>query len=141
MTTILLVDASSYFYRAYHALPSLVTQKGFPTGAIYGVLNMLARLEKEISFHYNACVFDAKGKTFRHDWYADYKGHRPAMPQAMQQQFEILLEVIEALGWPIVMKEGVEADDVIATLGKRAEKRGWQTIVVKTKNIARIVFR
>jgi DNA polymerase-1 len=140
MTTILLVDASSYFYRAYHALPSLVTQKGFPTGAIYGVLNMLARLEKEISFHYNACVFDAKGKTFRHDWYADYKGHRPAMPQAMQQQFEILLEVIEALGWPIVMKEGVEADDVIATLGKRAEKRGWQTIVVSAdKDLAQIV--
>jgi len=140
MTTLLLVDASSYFYRAYHALPSLATRQGFPTGAIYGVLSMLAKLEREITFDYNACVFDAKGKTFRHEWYADYKGQRPAMPQEMQQQFDMLLEAIDALGWPIISKAGVEADDVIATISRRAESKGWQTIVVSgDKDLAQIV--
>src|SRR5881398_3085854 len=114
--TLLLVDGSSYLYRAFHALPELKSPQGEPTGAIYGVLNMLRRLLADYKADYVACVFDAKGKTFRDELYPDYKANRPPMPDDLGNQIEPLFEAIRVLGWPLVQIEGVEADDVIGTL-------------------------
>jgi len=129
MKTLLLVDASSYLYRAFHALPDLRTKTGEPTGAIYGVLNMLRRLHKEVPADYSACVFDAKGKTFRDDWYPGYKAGRPPMPDELSAQVGPLHECVRAMGWPLLEVEGVEADDVIGTLALEAENRGIRTII------------
>src|ERR671939_344025 len=107
--TLLLVDGSSYLYRAFHALPDLRTKKGEPTGAIYGVLNMLRKLLKDERADYSAVVFDAKGKTFRDDLYADYKANREAMPDELTSQVGALHETIGAMGWPLLVVEGVEA--------------------------------
>ncbi|NTV95980.1 MAG: DNA polymerase I, partial [Thiobacillus sp.] len=138
--TLLLVDGSSYLYRAFHALPDLRNREGFPTGAIYGVINMLRRLHKDNPAAYVACVFDAKGKTFRDDLYPDYKAHRPPMPDDLAIQIEPLHEAVRALGWPILMIEGVEADDVIATLVRRAEAQGLDSIVsTGDKDLAQLV--
>ncbi len=117
---LVLVDGSSYLYRAYHALPDLRSHTGFPTGAMVGVLNMLRRLEHDYKPDYLACVFDAKGPTFRHELYPDYKSHRPPMPSDLAQQIAPLHEAISALGWPLIVEEGVEADDVIGTLAHHA---------------------
>jgi DNA polymerase-1 len=127
--TLLLVDGSSYLYRAFHALPDLRSSQGAPTGAIYGVLNMLRRLLKETPADYIACVFDAKGKTFRDEVYPEYKANRPPMPDDLASQIAPLKEAITALGWPLVEVDGVEADDVIATLAKQAEREGIKVIV------------
>jgi DNA polymerase-1 len=127
--TLLLVDGSSYLYRAFHALPDLRSPAGEPTGAIYGVLSMLRRLRVDHKAEFLACVFDAKGRTFRDDLYAEYKAHRPPMPEDMAAQIEPLHEAIRALGWPVLVVEGVEADDVIGTLAKAARARGVRTIV------------
>ena len=129
MKTLLLVDASSYLYRAFHALPDLRTKAGEPTGAIYGVLNMLRRLHKDVPADYSACVFDAKGRTFRDDWYPDYKASRPPMPDDLSTQIAPLRASILAMGWPLLEVEGVEADDVIATLALEAEKQGLRTVI------------
>jgi DNA polymerase-1 len=129
MKTLLLVDASSYLYRAFHALPDLRTKAGEPTGAIYGVLNMLRRLHKDVSADYSACVFDAKGKTFRNDWYREYKATRQPMPDDLSGQITPLLDSIRAMGWPLLQVEGVEADDVIATLAREAEEQGVRTVI------------
>jgi DNA polymerase-1 len=129
MKTLLLVDASSYLYRAFHALPDLRTKAGEPTGAIYGVLNMLRRLHREVPADYSACVFDAKGKTFRDDWYPGYKASRPPMPDELSAQVGPLHESIRAMGWPLLEVEGVEADDVIGTLALEAEKQGIRTVI------------
>jgi DNA polymerase I len=129
MKTLLLVDASSYLYRAFHALPDLRTKAGEPTGAIYGVLNMLRRLHKEVPADYSACVFDAKGKTFRDDWYPGYKASRPPMPEELSSQVSPLHESIRAMGWPLLEVEGVEADDVIGTLALEAERQGIRTVI------------
>jgi DNA polymerase-1 len=129
MKTLLLVDASSYLYRAFHALPDLRTKAGEPTGAIYGVLNMLRRLHKEVPADYSACVFDAKGRTFRDEWYPGYKATRPPMPEELSAQVGPLHETIRALGWPLLEVEGVEADDVIGTLALEAEKQGIRTLI------------
>nr|MBL8454612.1 DNA polymerase I [Zoogloeaceae bacterium] len=110
MPTLLLVDGSSYLYRAFHALPDLRNAAGEPTGAVRGVLSMLRRLESEHAAEYRACVFDAKGKTFRDDWYPDYKSHRPPMPDDLRAQIEALHLGVEAEGWPLLMVDGVEAD-------------------------------
>ena len=120
MKTLLLVDGSSYLYRAFHAMPDLRSPHGEPTGAIYGVLNMLRSLRAGYAADYSACVFDAKGKTFRDDWYAEYKAHRPAMPEALAAQIVPLHQLIAASGWNILMIDGVEADDVIGTLAQQA---------------------
>ena len=127
--TLVLVDASSYLYRAFHAMPDLRTRRNEPTGAIYGVLNMLRRLRKDIAADYSACVFDAKGKTFRDDWYPEYKAHRPSMPADLACQVEPLFEAIRAMGWPLIMVDGVEADDVIGTLATLAHQQGVHTVV------------
>ncbi|HEX4798715.1 MAG TPA: DNA polymerase I, partial [Burkholderiales bacterium] len=127
--TLLLVDGSSYLYRAFHALPDLRNAAGEPTGAIYGVLNMLRRLLADYRADYVACVFDAKGKTFRDELYADYKANRPPMPDDLGSQIEPLFEAIRALGWPLVQIDGVEADDVIGTLAREADKRGLNCVI------------
>src|SRR3989338_1203177 len=140
MKTLLLVDGSSYLYRAFHALPDLRNHANEPTGAIYGVLNMLRRLHKDYPADYSACVFDAKGKTFRDDIYAEYKAHRPPMPDDLAKQIEPLHQAISAMGWPLLMVEGVEADDVIATLAHQAEAEGVRVIIsTGDKDLAQLV--
>jgi DNA polymerase-1 len=129
MKTLLLVDGSSYLYRAFHAMPDLRSPAGQPTGAIQGVLNMLRRLQKEYPADYSACVFDAKGKTFRDDWYPEYKANRAAMPDDLRAQIEPLHEAVAAYGWNILMIDGVEADDVIGTLAQQATQGGARCIV------------
>jgi DNA polymerase-1 len=140
MKTLLLVDGSSYLYRAFHAMPDLRNAANEPTGAIHGVLNMLRRLHKDYPADYCACVFDAKGKTFRDDMYPAYKANRAAMPDDLRPQIEPLHEAIVALGWPLIMIEGVEADDVIGALAKQAEREGIRTIIsTGDKDIAQLV--
>jgi len=129
MPLLLLVDGSSYLYRAFHALPDLRNKAGEPTGAIYGVLNMLRRLETDYKADYKAVVFDAKGKTFRDDWYPEYKAHRPPMPDDLVQQIEPLHAAIKAAGWPLLMVDGVEADDVIGTLATQAAAERIDTLI------------
>ncbi len=129
MPLLLLVDGSSYLYRAYHALPDLRNPAGEPTGALYGVLNMLRRLESDHKADYKAVVFDAKGKTFRDDWYPEYKAHRPAMPDDLRAQIEPIHAAIAAAGWPVLCIDGVEADDVIGTLATKAAADGIDTLI------------
>jgi DNA polymerase-1 len=138
--TLLLVDGSSYLYRAFHALPDLRNAEGEPTGAIYGFINMLRRLRLDYPAAYLACVFDAKGKTFRDDLYPEYKAQRKAMPDDLVRQIEPIHEAVAALGWPILMVEGVEADDVIGTLACQATARGMRTVIsTGDKDLAQLV--
>jgi DNA polymerase-1 len=138
--TLLLVDGSSYLYRAFHALPELRSSKGEPTGAIYGVLNMLRKLAADYKAGARACVFDAKGKTFRDEVYAEYKANRAAMPDDLSAQVEPLREAVAALGWPVLVVEGVEADDVIATLAEQAKRERWRTVIsTGDKDFAQLV--
>jgi len=138
--TLLLVDGSSYLYRAFHALPELRNTKGEPTGAIYGVLNMLRKLHKDVAADYSAVVFDAKGKTFRDEVYPQYKATREAMPDDLTFQVGALHEAIDAMGWPRLVVEGVEADDVIGTLTKEAERAGARVIIsTGDKDMAQLV--
>ena len=140
MKTLLLVDGSSYLYRAFHAMPDLRNSKNEPTGAIQGVLNMLRRLHKDYPSDYSACVFDAKGKTFRDDIYPQYKANRASMPDDLRPQIEPLHEAIKALGWPLIVIDGVEADDVIGALAKQAEREGIRTIIsTGDKDITQLV--
>jgi DNA polymerase I len=127
--TLLLVDGSSYLYRAFHALPELKSPQGEPTGAIYGVLSMLRKLASDYKAQARACVFDAKGKTFRDEQYAHYKANRPSMPDDLSAQVAPLREAVEALGWPVLVIDGVEADDVIATLAEQAKREGWHSVI------------
>ncbi len=138
--TLLLVDGSSYLYRAFHALPDLRNAAGEPTGAIYGVLNMLRRLLADYKADYLACVFDAKGKTFRDELYTQYKANRPPMPDDLGGQIEPLFEAIRALGFPLLQIEGVEADDVIGTLAREAEKQKLRCVIsTGDKDLAQLV--
>lgn len=129
MKTLLLVDGSSYLYRAFHALPDLRNSRNEPTNAIKGVLSMLRKLHKDYPADYSACIFDAKGKTFRDDIYPEYKANRPSMPDDLRSQVEPLHEAIKAMGWPLLVVDGVEADDVIGCLAKQAEKQGVRVII------------
>ena len=140
MKTLLLVDGSSYLYRAFHALPELRNPRGEPTGAIYGVIGMLRRLADDHKAVARACVFDAKGRTFRDDEYPEYKAHRPPMPEDLAAQIGPIHEGVAALGWPVLAVEGVEADDVIATLCEQAKALGWKCIVsTGDKDLAQLV--
>ncbi|MGB7816485.1 MAG: DNA polymerase I [Methylotenera sp.] len=140
MKTLLLVDGSSYLYRAFHAMPDLRNHQNEPTGAIYGVLNMLRRLHKDYPSDYSACVFDAKGKTFRDDIYPEYKANRASMPDDLRVQIEPLFEAIKAMGWPLIVENGVEADDVIGALAKQAERDGLRAIIsTGDKDISQLV--
>lgn len=138
--TLLLVDGSSYLYRAYHALPDLRGPGDFPTGAIHGMVAMLNRALKDVKPALAACVFDAKGRTFRDDLYAEYKATRSAMPEALAQQIEPIREVVQLLGWPVLELPGVEADDAIGTLARAAGRAG-RTVVISTgdKDLAQLV--
>ncbi|ROL73799.1 DNA polymerase I [Pseudomonas chlororaphis] len=137
---LVLVDGSSYLYRAFHALPPLTTSKGLPTGAVKGVLNMLKSLRKQYPDSPFAVVFDAKGGTFRDDMYADYKANRPSMPDDMRVQIEPLHASVIALGFPLLCVEGVEADDVIGTLA-RSSAAANRPVVISTgdKDMAQLV--
>jgi DNA polymerase-1 len=138
---LLLVDGSSYLYRAFHALPDLRNRANAPTGAVYGVLSMLRRLAADYpGAARRAIVFDAKGKTFRDDWYPDYKAQRPPMPDDLVAQIEPLHAAIRALGWPLLCIEGVEADDVIGTLAAQAAARGEDCVIsTGDKDLAQLV--
>ncbi|MCE1181051.1 MAG: DNA polymerase I [Rhodocyclales bacterium] len=129
MSLLLLVDGSSYLYRAFHGLPDLRNPAGEPTGALYGVLGMLRRLESDYKADYKAVIFDAKGKTFRDDWYPEYKAHRPPMPDELRAQIGPIHAAIQAAGWPLLEIDGVEADDVIGTLATQAAAAGIDTLI------------
>jgi DNA polymerase-1 len=138
--TLLLVDGSSYLYRAFHALPDLRSADGHPTGAMHGMVNMLRRLRADYPAAYIACVFDAKGKTFRDDMYPEYKATRASMPDDLRLQIEPIHEAVKAMGWPILMVDGVEADDVIGTLSVEAYKAGMNVVVsTGDKDLAQLV--
>ncbi len=137
---LVLVDGSSYLYRAYHALPPLTTRTGQPTGAIKGVVNMLRSLLKQVHPSHVAVVFDAPGKTFRDDIFPEYKAHRPPMPDDMRAQIAPLHALVQALGLPLICESGVEADDVIGTLAHQAAAEGWPVLVsTGDKDLAQLV--
>ena len=137
---LLLVDGSSYLYRAFHAMPDLRNGAGEPTGAIYGMVNMMRRARSELKADHIACIFDAKGKTFRDEMYSKYKAHRSPMPEDLVKQIEPIHAIVKALGWPVLMVSGVEADDVIGTLACQATQAGWETIIsTGDKDLAQLV--
>jgi DNA polymerase-1 len=138
--TLLLVDGSSYLYRAYHAMPDLRGPEGVSTGAIHGMVAMLKRLREQIPAEHAVCVFDAKGPTFRDAWYPDYKAQRSPMPDALREQIAPIHEIVKLLGWPILEVPGIEADDAIGTLARVAAELG-HAVVVSTgdKDLAQLV--
>lgn len=136
----ILVDGSSYLFRAFHGLPPLTNSKGQDTGAIYGVINMLRSLIRQYNPTHMAVVFDAKGKTFRDDMYKEYKANRPPMPEELRSQIAPLHDIIRAMGLPIIVEEGVEADDVIGTLSRQATEKGIDTLIsTGDKDMAQLV--
>ncbi|MDY6927036.1 MAG: DNA polymerase I [Pseudomonadota bacterium] len=136
----ILVDGSSYLFRAFHGLPPLTNTKGQDTGAIYGVINMLKSLIKQYSPTHIGVVFDAKGKTFRDDIYPEYKANRPPMPDELRSQIAPLHEMIKAMGLPLIIEDGVEADDVIGTLARQAGEQGIDTLIsTGDKDMAQLV--
>ncbi|HKL61768.1 MAG TPA: 5'-3' exonuclease H3TH domain-containing protein, partial [Woeseiaceae bacterium] len=137
---LVLVDGSSYLYRAFHALPPLTNAAGEPTGAVLGVLNMLNKLVREEEPQHIAVVFDAPGKTFRDEMFEEYKANRPPMPDELRSQVLPLLEAVEAMGLPLLRIDGVEADDVIGTLSRRALDRGMEVLIsTGDKDMAQLV--
>jgi DNA polymerase I len=137
---LVLVDGSSYLYRAFHALPRLTNSKGEPTGAVYGVANMLRKLLKDYAPEHVVVVFDAKGRTFRDDLYAEYKANRPPMPDELAAQVEPLHELVKAMGLPMLAVPGVEADDVIATLARQGREHGLDVVIsTGDKDLAQLV--
>ena len=139
---LILVDGSSYLFRAFHALPPLVNSRGAPTGAVKGVINMIRSLIKGYPHSRIAIVFDAKGKTFRNEIYSEYKAHRPPMPDELRCQIEPIHEIVRAMGLPLLVVEGVEADDVIGTLADQASKAGVETLIsTGDKDLAQLVTK
>ncbi len=137
---LILVDGSSYLYRAYHAMPNLRNSRGEHLGAVYGVVNMLRRLLKDYDPEHIAVVFDAKGPTFRNELYPDYKANRPPMPEDLAAQIEDIHAIVRAMGLPLLCVEGVEADDVIGTLATQADAMGMETIIsTGDKDMAQLV--
>ena len=140
MKKIVLVDGSSYLFRAYHALPHLTNSQGEPTGAIIGVINMLKKLSIMYDTEYVAVIFDAKGKNFRHQLYPEYKAHRKDMDDELRVQIEPLHHIIKKMGFPVIIEDGVEADDVIGTLAQNLQKQGYQIIIsTGDKDMAQLV--
>ena len=140
MTDLVLIDGSSYLYRAFHALPALTNSAGEPTGALHGVLTMIQKLVREQRPARIAVVFDAPGKTFRDEIYADYKATRPPMPDELRSQVQPILDAVEAMGLPLLRVEGVEADDVIGTLCAEATAGGLDVLVsTGDKDLAQLV--
>ena len=126
---LILVDGSSYLYRAFHALPPLANSKGHPTGAIYGVINMINKLLHDQGTDHFVVIFDAPGTTFRNDLYSEYKANRPPMPDDLRPQIKPIHQIIKAMGLPLIMIKNVEADDVIGTLSKEAASNGMDVII------------
>ena len=140
MTDLVLIDGSSYLYRAFHALPALTNSQGEPTGALHGVLTMILKLLREEQPAHVAVVFDAPGKTFRDEMYAEYKATRPPMPDDLRSQVQPILDAVAAMGLPLLRVEGVEADDVIGTLCAQAEDKGINVLVsTGDKDLAQLV--
>jgi DNA polymerase I len=140
MPKLLLVDGSSYLFRAFHAMPDLRNRAGEPTGALRGVLNMLAPLRTSMGATHAVCVFDAKGKTFRNDWYPQYKANRPPAPDDLVAQIAPIHTCVRAMGWPVIVQEGVEADDVIGTLARQAAEQGYEVVIsTGDKDMAQLV--
>ena len=125
--SVVLIDGSSYLFRAFHAIPLLTNSRGVHTNAVKGVISMIKRLQKDYPDAQMVAVFDAKGKTFRNDMYPEYKAHRPPMPDELREQIEPIHNIIRAMGLPLLIIDGVEADDVIGTLAVQAESSGWRT--------------
>src|SRR5678816_1639223 len=137
---LVLVDGSSYLYRAFHALPPFSNSRGEPTGAVFGVLNMLSKFLKDYDPERIAVVFDAPGKTFRDELFAEYKAHRPPMPDDLRAQIEPLFEAVKGMGLPILREIGVEADDVIGTLACTAAKQDLSVLIsTGDKDMAQLV--
>lgn len=137
---LLLVDGSSFLYRAYHALPDLRGPEGQPTGAVHGIVAMMKKLREDIGAEHAACVFDAKGPTFRDEWYAEYKAQRAPMPDDLRAQIEPIHEVVRLLGWPVLEVPGIEADDAIGTLARLGAASGHQVVVATgDKDLAQLV--
>ena len=137
---LVLVDGSSYLFRAFHALPALTNSKNEPTGAIHGVIAMLKRLVEDYQPDRLGVVFDPKGKTVRNDWYPEYKANRPSMPDELRQQIKPLHEIVEALGFPLIVVDGYEADDVIGTLARRAANEDLEVVIsTGDKDLAQLV--
>ncbi|WP_440994382.1 DNA polymerase I [Cysteiniphilum litorale] len=137
---IVLVDGSSYIFRAFHALPQLTNRQGEPTGAIFGVINMLKKLPKQLNTDHIAVVFDAKGKNFRHDLYPEYKANRKAMADELRVQISPVHEMVQKLGFPLIVIDAVEADDVIGTLAKRFSNEGHEVVIsTGDKDMAQLV--
>ncbi|MDO8938759.1 MAG: DNA polymerase I [Methylicorpusculum sp.] len=137
---LVLIDGSSFLFRAYHAVPPLTSPQGLPTNAIYGVTNMLRKLMNDYPTEYIAVIFDAPGKTFRHDLYDQYKAHRPPMPDDLRVQIEPLHRLIQSMGLPLIMEPDVEADDVIGALARQAEQRDFKVVIsTGDKDMAQLV--
>jgi len=137
---VILVDGSSYLFRAFHALPPLENSKGQATGAIKGVISMIRKLQAEFYESQLIVIFDAKGKTFRNDIYTDYKANRPPMPEELRSQIEPIHRIVECLGIPLLCVEGVEADDVIGTLARQLDDAGKRTLIsTGDKDMAQLV--
>lgn len=137
---VVLVDGSSFLFRAYHAVPPLTNADGQPTNAIYGVSNMLRKLLNDYATPYFAVVFDAPGKTFRHELYDQYKAHRPPMPDDLRVQIQPLHQLIQSLGLPLIIEHGVEADDVLGSLAQNAARQGFQVVIsTGDKDMAQLV--
>ncbi|MCK5353941.1 MAG: DNA polymerase I, partial [Methyloprofundus sp.] len=137
---LLLIDGSSFLFRAYHAVPPLSNAEGLPTNAIFGVANMLRRLMKDHNTEYFTVVFDAPGGTFRNELYSEYKAHRPPMPDDLRVQIEPLHNLIRAMGFPLIMESGVEADDVLGALAEVAVEQGFNVVIsTGDKDMAQLV--
>ena len=137
---LLLVDGSSYLYRAFHAMPDLRGPEGQPTGAIHGMVNMLKRLQADFPAAMAACVFDAKGPTFRDEWYPEYKAQRAPMPDDLRAQIEPIHRLVKLLGWPVLEVPGIEADDTIGTLARRGAELGFKVVIsTGDKDMAQLV--
>ena len=140
MPKLLLVDGSNYLFRAFHALPPLTTSKGEPTGAIKGFNGMLHTVHEAVSPDCEICVFDAKGKNFRHELFEQYKANRPPIPEELRSQIEPIFELVKLQGWPLLQIEGVEADDVLGTLAVQAVAAGWDVVIATgDKDLAQLV--
>ena len=140
LPTMLLVDGSSYLYRAFHAMPDLRSPDNFPTGAVHGMVAMMKRLREQFPAEHAVCVFDASGPTFRDAWYDQYKAQRAPMPDALRQQIEPIHEVVKLLGWPVLQVPGIEADDAIGTLARVAAQSGHQVVIsTGDKDLAQLV--
>ncbi|MGY0398505.1 MAG: 5'-3' exonuclease, partial [Ostreibacterium sp.] len=137
---LILVDGSSYLFRAFHGLPKLISRNGEPTGAIKGVISMIQKLHDEYQSSHIAIIFDAPGKTFRHELYHEYKAHRPPIDEDLRIQIKPLLALIESMGYPLIQVSGVEADDVIGTLAKQAVEVSMEVLIsTGDKDLAQLI--